>query len=190
MIELRNIRIADPRYLHYTRARPDFSRRQLPNSAGTPLVPCERFRKKSGNSNGVLSRFDGSCSDDLSCWFRLEHGRLLRKRIDALTFFRRGLLDNHELGKARKEKGAALLQFPVPHAYEGFEDALDVPFAQSFVFGSNFFNQLGFGYHGNSLRVLLHIRNFSRTGTAGGRALHKFLFEPRISISLASIAKR
>ena len=54
--------------------------------------------------NGVLGCLNGACPDDFSCWFRFEYGRLFRKGIDPLTFFRRGLLDDDEFCEAGKPK--------------------------------------------------------------------------------------
>jgi hypothetical protein len=107
-------------------------------------APMSAFRGKAdaagclGNLDGVLGCLNGASSDDLSRWFRFEHGWLFRKRIDPLTFFRRGLFDDDELGEAGQQEGPAFLHLLVAHADKRFEDALDVLLAQPFVFGSDF----------------------------------------------------
>jgi hypothetical protein len=92
-------------------------------------------------------RLDRPCPDDLAGGLGLEHHFLAREGVGALPCLGRGLLHHDELGKARNEKNAILLELFMTDVGHRLHDVLHVPLGK-FSSGRNFFDQLRFGHLG------------------------------------------
>src|SRR2546427_7114548 len=66
-----------------------------------PLMPEERHCPTNRRLDRVFCGLHRPRPDDLSGRSRLEHGRLFRKRIDALPFFGGGFPDDREFRKTK-----------------------------------------------------------------------------------------
>src|SRR6188768_983641 len=79
-----------------------------------------------GFLQSVLGGLHRAGLQHLAGGLRLEGHRLLGERVDPLALLGGGLLDDDELGKARQNKQAVLLQLLVTDGRQRHEDAGDV----------------------------------------------------------------
>ena len=90
----------------------------------------------------VLGRFDWTSLDQLACGLGFKHRRFLRKGIDALTSFRRRLLDHDELRETGNQKRSRFLELLVRDGRQPFEYISDVLLAETIRVPGELFNQL------------------------------------------------
>src|ERR1700677_3297109 len=97
----------------------------------TPLSVALKGR----SSHCVFGRLDRTRLDNLTGGLGLEYRRLFGEGIDAFASLGRGLLDDHEFGKAGNEEGAGLLQLLITDGRKRLQDALDVALLQLRMLG-------------------------------------------------------
>src|SRR6218665_445063 len=78
------------------------------------------------SGDGVLGSLDRAGADDLAGRLGLEHHLFARERVGALASLGRRLLDDDELGEARHQEQAALLELLVADIGQRLHDVLDV----------------------------------------------------------------
>src|SRR3954451_16112790 len=98
-------------------------------------------------AHGVLGGLDRAGADDLPGRLGLEHHLFARERVGALARLGRGLLDDHELGEARHQEQAVLLELLVTDVGQRLHDALDVTLGK-LGGGRDLFDQLRFRHLG------------------------------------------
>ena len=126
-------------------------------------------------SDRVFDGLDRAGLDHLARRLGLEHGGLAREGIHALARLCRRLLDNEELGKARQNEHAVLLELLVAELAKRLQNALDI-FARE-VLGVRLDEFL------NELRLSHQVRHVSLNPSLNGAAdrsaaLHGCAIEP------------